>query len=546
MKFQVFDFEAYHWNKLYAIGVYDGINFEYVADNNKDNYFFVEWLLNHLKSDVVAYAHNGGKYDFIFIMQYLEHKNLKPYGLKVINGSIAEFRIEYNKKRYIFRDSYLILPQKLKDLTIDFDVKHKKLEMDYDIGIKDKMFKDYFRNDILGLYEVLELSNLTNHITIGSNAISNFKNIFYTDKMTSNEYGIEQLFRNGYYGGRTEIFKLIGKNINYYDINSLYPSVMYDFEYPLPIENNFKKVDKFNKDKLGIYYIKAGINDLNMPLLPYRNKGKLLFPIGNFKGYYYTPEINKAIELGYDIKVYNGYEFIKTDFIFKKYVDYYYGIKRDSIGSKKAIAKLMLNSLYGKFGQKRIQENYKFLEDGSLSNLNFRVTKYFDSNTEFIHPEIAAIVTSYARVRLYNLFERAGLEHIYYCDTDSIFTDAELNTSNNLGDIKLEDKVKEFRAINPKFYAYISSKDKLKIKCKGFSNKKFTLNDFNDAILNKDLSKFKDLKERISTFKERYKRNNVNNFADLIKISKNLRGFYDKRNVLNDGFSTKPLKIEDI
>lgn len=540
--FQVLDFEALNWNKLYAIGIYDGVNYRYIAEKNKDNSYFVKWLLDNLEPDKVCYAHNGGKYDFIFLFQFCESINNKPYGIKLIHGSIAEFRIKYNNKRYIFRDSLHILPASLKNLTVDFDVEHKKLKMDYDIGIDDERFEDYFKNDILGLYEVLEKSNLTNHLTIASGALDSFRKNFYTLPMERNDDDVEHLFREGYKGGRTEIFKLYGKNLKYYDVNSLYPSVMYDFEYPLPIKNNFKKVYSFDKDKLGIYDIVAQIDDLKIPVLHKNVNGKFIFPVGTVNGLFYTPEINKAVEMGYKVKVNYGYEFIKTDFLFKKYVEHYYTIKKSSKGSQRAIAKLMLNSLYGKFGQRRNREVVELdYEEGVWSNMNFNLKKYWDSTSSFIHPEIAGLVTANARVRLYELFQKAGLDNIYYCDTDSIFTDKELKTSDKLGDIKLEGNIKEFIAIAPKLYSYIDADNELEVKAKGFKTAKFTFDDFKLG-LNGNLEKFVEQRDKLASFKERFKRNSMNNFGELLNVNKHLRGFYDKRKVI-ENYDTVPLRI---
>ena len=541
-RLQVFDFEALNWNKLYAVGIYDGKDIKYIAEKGRDNYYFTRWLMDNLEPDVIAYAHNGGRYDFIFVLQFCERENLKPYALKVIHGTVGEFRVKYKGKVLRFRDSMLILPASLKSLTYSFDVVHKKLEMDYDIGIDDSRFKDYFANDLYGLYEVLEASGLTSKLTIASNALSVFRSIFYTDKMERNSDDFENLFRKGYKGGRTEIFKMRGKDLNYYDINSLYPSVMYDFKYPLPIKDNFKKVSEFHPDKLGYYYIDAEIKDLKIPVLFYSMNGKFCFPVGKFQGFYYTPEINKAIEMGYKINVHFGYEFIKTDYLFRGYVEHFYKIKSESSGAKKAIAKLMLNSLYGKFGQRRNMEVNSFINDGTVSNMNYNIKKYWDEKSDFIHPEIVGLVTSYARVRLYELFQKAGLDKIYYCDTDSIITDTVLPTSSRLGDIKLEDKISEFIALAPKLYSYKNTSGDILIKSKGFKSEQFSFADF-EAGLSGNTDKFIENRERLASFKERFKRKAVTQFSDLIQAKKRLRVLYDKRKII-DGYDTIPLEAK--
>ena len=541
---QVFDFEALNWNRLYAIGIYNGKELKILAEPDKDNSYFVKWLLDNLEPDVIAYAHNGGRYDFLFIFEYLEKLGIgvKPYNLKVIHGSIAQFSLKWNNKRLIFRDSFLILPMGLKSLTYDFDVEHKKLTMEYNVGIEDKNFSEYFKNDLMGLYEVLRLSGLTKHLTIASNTMDIFTHIFYKDKMTANELPIENVFREGYRGGRTEIFKSYGTDLKYYDINSLYPSVMINNEYPLPIKDNFNKVFKINRDKLGIYKINADIENLNIPVLPMRKDNKLIFPIGHISGLYYTPEILKAEQMGYDISVEYGYEFKKTEPIFKGYIEHFYDIKKHSEGSKKAIAKLMLNSLYGKFGQRREQENYRFIEDGTISNLNYSAVKYFDSHSNFIHPEIAGMITANARVKLYELFEKAGLNNVYYCDTDSIITDSVLSTSNELGDIKLVDKIKEFIAISPKLYAYVKTDSEVDIKARGFKVKELKYEHFVKAHFEQDYNGFVEERDRVASFKERFKRRAVNKFADLIVVKKSIKTLYNKR-ILIDKINTIPIKV---
>ena len=546
--FKVFDTEALDWNRLYAIGIYDGKQVLTHISDNEPNSAFIEWLLNNLNDGDVVYAHNGGKYDFLFLFQYIQQNKLKIRDIKVIHASVVMLRIEYKGKVIEFRDSFAILPVSLKNLTIDYNVEHKKLQMDYNLGINDKRFLEYFKNDLMGLYEVLEQSKeLLNSYTIASATMNNYLKNFYKKKVSNYSFKVDELFRNGYYGGRVEIFKMRGENLHYYDVNSLYPSVMYDFEYPLIENNNIEYVNEFIPDALGYYYIRVKVPETEyIPLLPYRDKeGKLLFPQGTWQGWYYSPEVSKAIELGYDVKVIKGYVFKRTDYIFREFVDYYYNIKKNSSGAKKFIAKLMLNSLYGKFGQHRELDTFEVSEDSPymyLPYLNLVRVKTL-SYAKYIHSEIAGLITSYARLRLYSLFERAGKENIYYCDTDSVITSKELNTSDKLGDIKNEDNIKSFIAINPKVYAYITTDNsKIVIKAKGLDAKALKYQDFENALYKGDFSAFIYQFERLATFKEVKTRKQVKGFGDKLKIIRQMRKHYSKRYILNN-FDTKPIVV---
>jgi hypothetical protein len=92
------------------------------------------------------------------------------------------------------------------------------------------------------------------------------------------------------YGGRTEVLKRYGKNLFYYDVNSLYPwgslnslcgvnAECVDFVIPLKgISNNM-----FGSYYCNIKTYKSSINQIG--LLPKRNHdGTLIFPLGEWEG----------------------------------------------------------------------------------------------------------------------------------------------------------------------------------------------------------------------------------------------------------------------
>jgi hypothetical protein len=91
--------------------------------------------------------------------------------------------------------------------------------------------------------------------------------------------------KQAYYGGKTEIYKPYGKNLYYYDINSLYPFMALndmpgtDCKY-----NEFYRKDQYNLSKLfGYYYCTIEcLNKTNyLGLLPFRCPDKgLIFPLG--------------------------------------------------------------------------------------------------------------------------------------------------------------------------------------------------------------------------------------------------------------------------
>lgn len=81
-------------------------------------------------------------------------------------------------------------------------------------------------------------------------------------------------------------------------------------------------------------------------------------------GLYFSEEINNAIRFGYKFKVLRGYLFNKN-YIFKDYVEFLYELK---VNSTKAspdyiIAKLLLNTLYGRFGMNPNCEKHLIIDN---------------------------------------------------------------------------------------------------------------------------------------------------------------------------------------
>jgi len=196
-------------------------------------------------------------------------------------------------------------------------------------------------------------------------------------------------------------------------------------------------------------------------------RDRLVFPVGRFWTTLCTPELKYALEAGHLRKVETVVTYAQEN-IFRSYVDKFYGLR---LGFKSAgaaeyeeLCKKMLNSLYGKFGQKG--ENWLKIGDcpGELDREELlfnmggrRVTKLrylmgeiflmtgcdesFDS-----FPAIAAHVTAYGRLFLWGLMQRVGSGNYFYCDTDSLIVNetglqklrGDINQTG-LGGLKIEE-----------------------------------------------------------------------------------------------------------
>ena len=85
---------------------------------------------------------------------------------------------------------------------------------------------------------------------------------------------------------------------------------------------------------------------------PMRYNNRLVFPIGKFETTISTPEVIYALERDHIIKVKNV-AIYESDYIFKDFVQHFYTARQKHRDNPvlNYLFKLILNSLYGKFGQ---------------------------------------------------------------------------------------------------------------------------------------------------------------------------------------------------
>jgi len=216
-----------------------------------------------------------------------------------------------------------------------------------------------------------------------------------------------------------------------------------------------------------VFYCIADVTlKTDIPAYPFRTRTHLLFPTGTFRTYLHHDELAHALEHDHIIKIHRCtvYEYSQ---VFKKYVDYMYSAKvkytLDHNASWRLVVKLLMNSLYGKFGQLKPHREmvgytdkdlvwripHTIPEDGIHGQLLAwygEIWKdYKKGETNFSFPAIAGSITAKARMVLWNYIKQAGIRHVFYTDTDSLICDKvgyerlkPLIDSTTLGSLNLE------------------------------------------------------------------------------------------------------------
>lgn len=164
------------------------------------------------------------------------------------------------------------------------------------------------------------------------------------------------IMRDGFFGGRTEVFKLYykcapGERIRYRDYTSLYPSIQFGQqngvtpetygvmfeETPYPVGIPTRLTESFGDVSMYFGFVSCRVKppkDLYLPLLPRRSGGKLIFDLKECDGTWTTIELNKAVQLGYEIcQIYEVLHFPeRSNDLFKGYVKMAMKLKQEAAG----------------------------------------------------------------------------------------------------------------------------------------------------------------------------------------------------------------------
>ena len=296
----------------------------------------------------------------------------------------------------------------------------------------------------------------------------------------------------GYHGGIVDVYRphLIGEGY-YYDVNSLYPTAMcraMPVGRPTPVPLT---VSEFEEGKF-FGYLWARVQtpaDLYIGLLPIKYQGHLVCPGGTFEGLFFSEELRFALANDFKLlDIQQAWSFQRGENTFRTLIERLNAMKVQAQLNEQPvirnIAKLMMNSMYGRFGMKMNEGIAAFVTLSGLEELA-RTSTIIDSiqigelnlvhylpnpapgaqvegTRKVILPRpletnvpIAAAITAYSRMIINEMkleALNAGL-HIYYSDTDSLVVNGimppHLIDPAELGLMKLEHKIKEGYFVAP-------------------------------------------------------------------------------------------------
>lgn len=494
--------------RVWAYGVCEVGNEEnFVYGNNISD--FMRWCENGDNKEI--FFHNL-KFDGEFLLHYLEtngyiHSDAKTdrtYNVTISHMS-AFYKIEVifkrNKNRkfrkVVFKDSHKKLPFTVERIGKAFNLGVEKLEVAEDFYTRERSINhqitqeelEYLRNDVVTVSKALHIQfeQGLGKMTVGADAMAYYKALMGGEQKFRYHFPklplyIDDDIRDALRGGFTYCDERtqeqdIGVGV-VFDVTSLYPSVMrtrllpfgepeffegkyeYDDMYPLYI----MKVTfdfQLKEDKIPCIQIKE-----NLRFEPTEYLKNNVDELGMFDPVtmFITNVEWELFNEHYDITVHNyenGWKFKAAYGLFDEYVDFWVAVKekatKDENSAIRELSKLMLNSLFGKFGTNPdMTGKYPVLEDGKMKYKMKEQMKVEEIAKNVVYTAMAVFITAYARVQTVSTAQKV-YPRFLYADTDSVHLSGkdmptEFVIGDNLGEWKFEGAFTRARFLRAKTY----------------------------------------------------------------------------------------------
>lgn len=473
----------------------------YFHNEKFDGEFIIYWLLTH------EYKHVEKKED---IADNTFTTLISDMG--IFYQICVYFKVG-NKKvhKVTFIDSLKIIPLSVKEIPKAFGLTEAKGEIDYKYPrpkgwLLTQEEIEYIKYDVIivskALHTLFEEKLLK--MTQGANALADYKDIInkyrFMHYFPELDYLVDKDIRPSYKGGFTFVNpiwkeKEVGRGC-VLDVNSLYPSILYfekmPFGDPIYFEGEYKKDNVYDlyiqriscsfelkKDKIPCVQIKKSRIFTDNEWLSSSNGEIVTMTLTNvdLELFFEQYEITSDIVYG------GGWKFKSIQGLFTSYIDKWMSRKIEAGKAKnqgqRTLAKLMLNSLYGKFATTLDSQskNPYLREDGIVGyELSEKTTK------KGLYLPVGCFTTAYARrktietsqaIQDYSI-EKYGISLYYYSDTDSIhcgLTIEELKQFCDIDDFRLgawkhESSFSKAKFIRQKCYIE-EIDDKIQITCAG-------------------------------------------------------------------------------
>lgn len=458
----------------------DGCAVVYTNYNREGNPFdlFLEDILLHCDSGDKVYLHNL-KFDGQFLLSGLMSRGFKDitneqntdteykrmydetFSVLIAGSSWYSIKVDFGGKRIEFRDSLKRIPMSVKRMAKEYKLPILKGDIDYkrdpSLPVTRKEWQ-YIRHDVLIPAEILrqQYQEGFTQLTTAGFAFAEYKKwlksrgLDFKGLFPGLDPDTEAFVRRSYDGGEVYVNpqhqdRLIGDPLcgniigHTWDINSMYPATMSAAPMPYGLPEVISAYDLEihtlrqwrewrGESKRYFIEIKRCVATLRPGRVP---------SIGICTGFGvrdYPEQVDLVSVVMTDIR----FEMLLADYYidyldlgklvwFNARLDLFFNYMQGLVAEKnqasiegnimrKAIAKVKMNSLYGKFGQKATNQGAFFTWDEEVGLVSNGYTSERGSN----YIPIASVITAEARHLLVSQANKFGRRAVAYMDTDSI------------------------------------------------------------------------------------------------------------------------------
>jgi hypothetical protein len=403
--------------------------------------------------NATVYFHNL-KFDGNFIFnalfergyQHTTERYLRPYEFSTLISDMGQFysiKVKWGKSNVVteFRDSMKKLPFSVERIAEAFQLPVQKQKINYHTyrPLGHQLTRDelsYLCADVLIMAKAMrtQLEQGMVKLTAGADALAEYKQVtggkLFDRLFPLLNDEVDSEIRKAYRGGWCYVdHRIRGKRVKAgktFDVNSLYPSVMYSEVLPYGEPVHCKGMPRVTKDYplfIVTLTFTAKLKRGHLPCIQIKNSSR-------FNAVEYQREIKDPITLtctNVDLDLWqehyhldilaaeDGWLFKGQTGFFNDYIEKWMKIKEESTGAMRELAKLMLNSLYGKFATNPdVTGKYPVYEDGIVS------LKMGEPETrDPVYTAMGVFITAYARDKTIRAAQ-ANYTTFAYADTDSL------------------------------------------------------------------------------------------------------------------------------
>jgi DNA polymerase type B, organellar and viral len=252
--------------------------------------------------------------------------------------------------------------------------------------------------------------------------------------------------REAMYTGRAEAWRhgKLGVSIwTEVDLRNAYLRIASECKLPRKLHMSTRSIDarQYRKLRERFSLLCYCTVDTTVPVMPCRNGGGILWPVGRFSGWYWDCEIDSAIESGAKIKIHRSHVYVE-DYILKEWADWVIGILHKDNDDVDPVVRTWIKhcsrALIGRLALRTPYWEPWGSNPECITGITYVTIPSESRTTRMLHvgdttlmemsrdegrdslPQVTGKIMALCRTRLWRMMNVAGLDNIAHVDTDSV------------------------------------------------------------------------------------------------------------------------------